>query len=194
MKRLVSISFALMVIALSIFTPGWALADTLDASMISSVDTMPPPVSEPTVVGQLLSWLAVIALGAVTMLMSLVGVLLSKKAKDSRIFGAINSLWVLAQTLVAHVERELRPKVAKALEDGKLTPEEADELKKQAIALFKEQAGSQLGELQKLLGLSESGIGTFISGLLEKAVSSFKTTPGAPTIAVPTSSKPPSNP
>lgn len=193
MKRLVSISFALMVIALSIFTPGWALADTLDASMISSVDTMPPPVSEPTVVGQLLSWLAVIALGAITMLMSLVGVLLSKKAKDSRIFGAINSLWVLAQTLVAHVERELRPKVAKALEDGKLTPEEADELKKQAIALFKEQAGSQLGELQKLLGLSESGIGTFISGLLEKAVSSFKTTPGAPTIAVPTS-KPPSNP
>lgn len=193
MKRFVSISFALMVIALSIFTPGWALADTLDASMISSVDTMPPPVSEPTVVGQLLSWLAVIALGAITMLMSLVGVLLSKKAKDSRIFGAINSLWVLAQTLVAHVERELRPKVAKALEDGKLTPEEADELKKQAIALFKEQAGSQLGELQKLLGLSESGIGTFISGLLEKAVSSFKTTPGAPTIAVPTS-KPPSNP
>lgn len=192
MQRLATLSFATMIIALSILTPGWALADSLDATMISTVDSMPPPVAEPTVVGHLLSWLAVLALGAVTMLMSLVGVLLSKKAKDSRIFGAINSLWVLAQTLVAHVERELRPKVAKALEDGKLTPEEADELKKQAIALFKEQAGAQLGELQKLLGLSESGLGTFISGLLEKAVSSFKTAPGSPT-TVP-APKPPSVP
>lgn len=178
MKRVLSMSFTALVLALSIFLPALALAQ----------DTVPLPAPEPTVVGQLLSWLAVIALGAVTMLMSLVGVLLSKKAKDSRIFGAINSLWVLAQTVVAHVEADLRPKIAKALADGKLTPEEATELKLAAIAIFKQQAGTQLQEIQKLLGLNDSAIGTFISGLIERAVASIKK-PGP--VAAPTPAAPP---
>lgn len=129
---------------------------------------------QPTVAGQMLTWVAVAAMSLVTMLMALAGVAMARKSKDSKIWATVNSLWVLAQTVVAHVEKELRPKIQKALEDGKLTPEEGQALKNEALRLFKEAGGKSLLDLQKLLGLTEGAVGTFVSGLLERAVSAMK--------------------
>jgi len=127
-----------------------------------------------TLPGMLISWLAVAALSLVTLLMGLAGAAMARRAKDSKVWTTVNSLWVVAQTVVAHVEREIRPSIQKSLADGKLSSEEAKALKAEAIKLFKEAAGKSLGDLQKLLGLTEGAIGTFVSGLLERALASTK--------------------
>lgn len=169
---------AWFIFAAAILAPLRALAQT--AQWAADQVAGPVIVSEPTLAGQLLSWVAVAALSVVTLLMGLAGAAMARRAKDSKIWATVNSLWVLAQTVVAHVEKELRPKVQKALEDGKLTPEEGAQLKAEALRLFKEAAGKNLLDLQKLLGLTEGAVGTFISGLLERAVSSIKPAPTAP--------------
>jgi hypothetical protein len=170
-------------------------AQPIDAQWANDVAL---PSAQPTLAGTLLSWIAVAALSLVTILMGLAGVAMARRGKDSKIWATVNSLWVIAQTVVAHVERELRPKIQKALEDGKLSAEEGAFLKAEALRLFKEAAGSNLLGLQKLLGLTEGAVGTFISGLIERAVSAMKATsptPGAPAIASPSETPAkPSNP
>jgi len=180
MKRVLSMSFTALVLALSIFLPALALAQ----------DTVPVPAPEPTVVGQLLSGLAVIALGAVTELQRELGTTALDGDHSAAARVALDPDRIGEGSGVAHVEADLRPKIAKALADGKLTPEEATELKLAAIAIFKQQAGSQLQDIQKLLGLNDSAIGTFISGLIERAVASIKK-PGPASAPTPVA---PSNP
>lgn len=161
----------LVVIALSL-APVLALAQ-----VTASPGAAPAVATEPTLAGQLLGWVAVAALSVVTLLMGLAGAAMARRAKDSKIWGTVNSLWVLAQTVVAHVEKEIRPKVQKALEDGKLTPEEGVHLKAEALRLFREAGGKSLADLQALLGLNEGAVGTFVSGLLERALAASKPAP-----------------
>ncbi|MCC6178797.1 MAG: hypothetical protein WAZ94_15325 [Phycisphaerales bacterium] len=150
----------------------------------------PPVVSEPTALGSLFTWLALAGVSALVALVGLVGVFLSRRAKDSRVWALVNGLWIMMQTAVAHAERELRPEIQKALADGKLTPEEAAALKSKTLQIFRDQAATQLGELSKLLGLSDTGLGAFISGLLERAVSTIKSPGGMQTVAAPVAPTP----
>jgi len=143
-----------------------------------------PVVAEATPLGSLFTWLALVGVSAVVALVALVGVFLSRRAKDSRIWALVNGLWILMQTAVAHAEREVRPEIQKALADGKLTPEEAAALKAKTLQIFRGQAATQLGELTKLMGFSDTGLGAFISGLLERAVSTLQS-PGVQTAAAP---------
>lgn len=176
MRYLKILPILLLTIGLAVFAPALALAQGGEPPSAVS--------AEPSLAGTVLSWIAVVAGSVVTMLMSLAGVALARRSKDSRIWGTVNSLWVLMQAVVAHVEREIRPHVQKALADGKLSPEEARLLKDEALKLFKEAAGTNLLQLQKLLGLTEGALGTFVSGLLERALSTVKN-PKAPSPIVP---------
>ena len=167
------IRFALLLLAIA--SPAFAQ----DAGVAA-----PPVVADATPLGSIFTWLALAGVSAVVALVGLVGVFLSKRAKDSRIWALVNGLWILMQTAVAHAARELRPEIQKALADGKLTPEEASSLKAKTLQIFRDQAATQLGELTKLIGFSDTGLGAFISGLLERAVSTLKS-PGVQTVAAP---------
>lgn len=136
---------------------------------------------EPTAVGSILTWVAFAVLGLVVAGVGAVGLYLRGRSKESKAWAIVNSLWVLMQTAVAHAEKELRPEIAKALADGKLTPEEARTLKAKVLEVFKGMAAGRIDELAKLLKLGETGVGVFLSGLLERAVATMKI--GAPASA-----------
>jgi len=169
-------------------SPVWAQIIVSDAALqVTAADVL--PASEPSALGSLLQWVSTAVLGLILLGVSLLGVYLRGRAKDSKVWGAVNSLWVLMQTAVAHAEAELRPKIAKALADGKLTPEEGAALKAKVLEIFKSMAGEKIRELADLLKLGETGVGVFLSGLLERAVAAGKS-PGVPGSSSPTSSSP----
>lgn len=169
-------------------SPAWAQIIVSDAALqVTGAEVL--PASEPSALGSLLQWVSTAVLGLLLFGVSLLGVYLRGRAKDSKVWGAVNSLWVLMQTAVAHAEAELRPEIAKALADGKLTPEEGAALKAKVLEIFKSMAGEKIRELADLLKLGETGVGVFLSGLLERAVVAGKV-PGVPGSSSPTSSSP----
>lgn len=144
-------------------------------------DTGAPPPPETTPLGVLL--IALVSVGglAITGAFTAGAIFFARKAKDGAMWSLMNRLWVAAQQAVTHAEAEIRPSLQKALADGKLTPEEGAELKAKATAIFKTMAGDLLKQLPKVAGFSEDGIGAFVSGLIERAVSVMKLTPAVST-------------
>lgn len=156
----------------------------------------PAPAAQPSIMGLVLQGLVGLAGVALTVLLSVAAMAIGKRTKDSRFGAVINQLWVIVQSAVAHAEAEIRPKLQKALEDGKLSAEEAAALKADVVKIVKETAASQLSELVKTFGIPEGVLSNMISGLVERAVAVLKTSPAptpSPTIpsAAPT---PPVNP
>lgn len=140
-------------------------------------DALPPAevtVSATTPLGFVL--IGLVSLGGVALLavLSTIALFFSRKAGDGVAWGIANRLWLAMQNAVSHAEAELRPQLQKALADGKLTPEEAAELKSRTIAIFKTIAGDLLEQAPKALGIATAGMPSWISGMLERAVSAMK--------------------
>jgi hypothetical protein len=97
---------------------------------------------------------------------------LRARGQTSKALHVLGQVAEIVQSVVAHVEVSMRPLVVKALEDGKLSKEEAAELKKHALDLVKDSLGTQgLEALKRALGLSgEGAVMTYLSGLVERAL------------------------
>lgn len=81
----------------------------------------------------------------------------------------------VVDSLVQHAQVELRPQIAKAMEDGTLSAEEAAQLKSEVMRMVKTALGEQgLGDLQGVLGLGSSMVDSFISGKIESAVKNLQ--------------------
>lgn len=118
--------------------------------------------------------LVVLGAGLVS-LMGLASVWLARKAKESSLARLAAHAFDLAQSVVAHIESEMRPKLTSALADGRLTPEERLELKEQAMRLLKEALAEKgLAQLEKVRGLTGSATQVYLSGLVERALGAQK--------------------
>ena len=74
--------------------------------------------------------------------------------------------------IVQYVETNVRPAYARVAADGKLTPEEAEDLRAEALRLLKEALGQQGPELaEQLLGIAKPMFDAWLAALLEKAAS-----------------------
>lgn len=129
--------------------------------------------------------LLVAALGALT-------VYLREKGKTSKAAWVGATFAELAHAVAAHLEVEMRPRVAKALEDGRLTPEEGALLKAEAMRLLREKAPPELlAAAKELFGpLLE----TWLSGLLERANATLPPMGAAPATLRPALPTPPARP
>lgn len=86
-------------------------------------------------------------------------------------------LAAIAEATVADLNVTMKPLIAKASEDGKITPAEAKELRDAALERIKQTLGDKgMKELQVVLGATGGSIGIFIGGIIEKAVDSMKAT------------------
>ena len=74
----------------------------------------------------------------------------------------------LAELTVAEVDATMKPEIAKALQDGKITPEEWAGLRAKGFEVFKNLAGPAFGSIVGALGGGDPT--TLVHGLIEKAV------------------------
>lgn len=123
--------------------------------------------SEPTEAGRFFyAAYTTLAVGALAALGTAIAWLLSK-IRGMKLEQAFVVATEVVRSVVAHVEVEIRPLVAKALEDGKLSAQEGRELKAKALELVKTALGKQaLGVLVRALG--EGGVTVYLSGLIER--------------------------
>lgn len=124
-----------------------------------------------------MNWLYLIyvalAVGTLAGLSALVN-FLNKKAGESKYAKTFAQLVELVKSLVAHADAELRPQIQKALDDGSLSPEEAKALKAKVLELAKSSIGPSLSGIAAILGIQGGAIDTFLSGLIEQAVTTKK--------------------
>lgn len=84
-------------------------------------------------------------------------------------------LAVVTEAVVADLNVTMKPLLVKALEDGKISPEEAKTLRDAAIERVKATLGDKgMKELQAVLGATGGSLGEIIGGIIEKAVDSLK--------------------
>lgn len=112
-----------------------------------------------------------------------------KDGSKAALVGA--TLSEMASSVVAHVDVEMRPKVAKAFEDGRLTAEEGAELKREAMRLLMERVPDALRKgAEELFGPL---LQTYLSGLVERAHAALPDMgPGPSNSAMPTPPERPS--
>lgn len=161
MRRLIRFTFMLCLLALPV---------------LAQEPATPEP-SSTTPMGILFMGLVTLGGLALTAAFGAVGLYFARRAKDGAAWSLANRLWVAMQNAVTHAEAEIRPELQKALADGKLTPEEAAQLKSRALAIFKGIAGDLLEQAPKVLGFNPAGMPAFLSGLLERAVAVMKSSP-----------------
>lgn len=126
-----------------------------------------------------------------TTIWRLVGPFLAERAKKE---GAEHTFLVageLAASVVADVETRLKPLWVQARADGVVTPDEAKKLKDAAFLLFMEIAPEVLKKALGEMFPSESGLKTYIGGLLERAnAASAVDAPGAAAVPDPAPTRP----
>lgn len=137
----------------------------------------------PAVVPPGAPWWAQLVMGAFTLMgMVITGVLLPawKKKLDAEHAAALAKgekdtfvTWALkaehlAELTVAEVDATMKPEIAKALADGKITPEEWAGLRTKGLEVFKNLAGPAFGSIVGALGGGDPT--TLVHGLIEKAV------------------------
>lgn len=131
------------------------------------------PSAGSTIWGVVLQALIPIVGSALTAALAFAGQAFRAWAADKSYSTAVASLTMKVEALVAHAEAELRPDIAKALEDGKLSDEEAAALKAKVAQLVREAAGAELTVLTAKLGVAGPVVDSIISGLIEKAVTAL---------------------
>jgi len=118
--------------------------------------------------------LAAIGTG-LTWALTQLGMWIAARAKGTRLGVVAERVFEIAKSVVVHVEREIRPKVVSAMEDGKLTKEEADELKREAVRLLKEALGQRgLKDLGSVLKMAAGPMEIYLSGVIERALGAQK--------------------
>lgn len=93
---------------------------------------------------------------------------LGEKGKESRAARAGAVFADLVRSTVAHAETELRPKIQLALADGRLTPEEAAELRTAALEMVKGHAPADLKKAAEE-SFGALGLDLWLKGLVERA-------------------------
>lgn len=179
-----------------------ALVVVFAAPPAFALDVLPSPVTEPPVDvrGTLYRWfltdaLPVILTGLSAVLafvMTWFGLWLRGKAKDSKLARVGERVWIVAQAVVHHVDAVVKPQIAKAAADGRITAEEARDIKLKAAAALRESLGDAgMAEVRKVLKLdSPGGLEVFLSGVLERALQKKKIDE-APLDVLPIALKPP---
>lgn len=113
---------------------------------------------------------------------SMLGKFLLERSKTVAWLRLISKLWETAMNVVAQVEVQMRPTVKSALADGRITPEEATQLRTEAKRIFMEQAKSQLELLKSRFGdeLKGDTLSGWVTGFIERAFQTYR----ASTVAV----------
>lgn len=91
------------------------------------------------------------------------------KISNERVASALSVLGTKAGTVVESLEQTLRPELAKATEDGKLTAEEAKELAKLALDKLLNLAAPEVKTLESE-GMGKDAVKDLASSMLEQAV------------------------
>lgn len=155
--------------------PRWLFLLALAPSLVFAADADPAaPLSITSVLWQALVGAAGLAF---TTLLSVISLAVRSRAKSGRYWTLVNQLWTMVQSIVAHAEVELRPQFAKAMADGKLTPEEGSQLKLEVVRLVKDGAKPALEQLAKDFAMDGGALELLLSGLIERAVSLLKVDP-----------------
>lgn len=124
-----------------------------------------------TFLGTLYGWLIIAVFTGLLALIAYGGRYLATKAKESKLAAFMQGLYDKAQSVVAHIDAEFRPKLVEALKDGVLTAKEKADLKEAALKLLLEQLGAEgLKQLDELKGIAGPAVGVYLSGLLERAL------------------------
>ena len=90
-----------------------------------------------------------------------------------------------AEVVTSEIEATLRPMIQEFSRDGKISRDEADRLRSTALELLKSMLGKHgLEELRGVLGIAAPQLDVYLSGLIEKAVSSLPSTHDAPATSV----------
>lgn len=117
--------------------------------------------------------LTAIGLGAAWALTQL-GLWASSKWKDSKVSAVVSRVTHFAGVVVQDLEATMRPELAKAAEDGHLSPEEGRHIKKVALDRLKSLLGEKgLGELKSLLGVFAPTLDQYLSGVIERQVAAL---------------------
>lgn len=98
----------------------------------------------------------------------------NQTAGQARFTHAMDALWGVVANTVAELNVSMKSKLASYLADGKISPEEAADLKAAALEIIKTKLGPNL------LGVVKSELGgvfeTVVGGMIEKAVVATKDT------------------
>lgn len=121
------------------------------------------------------------------------------KSKDSALARAAVELESKLTAAVAEVNARLKPSIAKASADGKITAEEAAELRREGLAIAKELLGPVgVAAVKAAFGLgSEAAFERFLGGHLEAAVERANiaaSVKGEPLVAAPALTPSPASP
>jgi hypothetical protein len=100
---------------------------------------------------------------------------LKSKTKNEQVQGALDIANDVTMTVVMALQQTMAGPLKAAASDGKLTDDEKTQLKRAAIDALKQAYGeSGLKELQKILGLGEDALMSFLVAKLEAAVLNIK--------------------
>lgn len=117
--------------------------------------------------------LATAAFGGLVWLLVQLSRWFAAKGATNRFFLVTERVAHLASVIVADIDATMRPKLKSAAEDGKISPDEAAELKKAALdALKKSLSERGLTQLQGVLDVFGGPVETYLSGAIERAVTS----------------------
>jgi hypothetical protein len=116
------------------------------------------------------------------------GAFLGTKAKESKLAQVGARLADLCKSVVADLEATLRPRLAEATADGKLTKAEIIQLRAVALERLKQLAGEKwLDEARAILGIAAPSFEKYLMGVLERAVDQLpKSTPAPSPAPAPT--------
>lgn len=138
----------------------------------------------PTWQESLLSLLAAALSAGVVWALRALTAWLSSQTDRNRLLGALSRATHLAELVVVDLERTVRPKLAAALADGKLTPEEAEKLRAEAIERVKDTLGTHgMEELRAALGIVD--LDAYLGSLVETVVGRLKHQAAPPAPAAP---------
>lgn len=95
---------------------------------------------------------------------------LRQPANTNKWTTAAASLIEILRASIAHAESELTPELRKAYEDNTMTDAEWQPIKAKIIALSKQLAKDELKGVMKVIGIENSAIDTFLSGMIEQLI------------------------
>lgn len=117
--------------------------------------------------------LTALGVGAAWVLTQL-GLWISAKWGESKLAQATMRVTHFASVIVADIEATVRPEIQKALADGELSAEEGKRLKETAMARLKEMLAKEgLAELKGVVGVFAPTLESYLSGVIERAVSAL---------------------
>jgi len=115
--------------------------------------------------------LVTVVLALITLIAARLSAYLREAGKGERLASAMLRLNDAVGTAVREIEQTVRPLVVAAAADGRITPEEAAQLKDAAMASARRYMGAHVGaDLKKILGVTEDDFDRLLDAKVEAAV------------------------